>query len=109
LPKPPNGERKKISDAHGFAIVKGVLQDEQVAALKAAVIHAIDPDGKLGPGESRTHTSFVEEVAPMWDLLDCESFMHIHRTLVGSDRLTIHRSAAILRKPGSAPVAWHSD
>ena len=35
--------------------------------------------------------------------------MEVHRHLIGTDEMTVHRSAAIIRMPGSAPVRWHSD
>ncbi len=42
-------------------------------------------------------------------MLENEDFMTIHRHLIGSDELTVHRSAVIIRMPGSAPITWHSD
>ena len=100
---------KACMDAHGFAIVKGVLPRERVEALKNAVVRVVDPGSKLKPGESRIHPSFIEAAAPMRDLLDFEPFMRVNRALMGTEQLTINRSAAILRKPGSAAVAWHTD
>ena len=35
--------------------------------------------------------------------------MKIHRHLIGTEEMTVHRSAAIIRMPGSQPVAWHTD
>jgi len=35
--------------------------------------------------------------------------MNLHRALIGTDELCVHRSAAIIRKPGSKIVNWHSD
>ena len=96
-------------DAHGFAVVKHVLSEELVEELQDAVLQAIDPDGALGPGESFTHTSFVEHAPVLWQLLDYEPFLRVHRLFCQADELTIHRSAAILRNPGSAPLSWHSD
>ena len=48
-------------------------------------------------------------VRVLWELIDYEPFMAIHRHLIGTDELTIHRSAAIIRRTGSAPVGWHTD
>ena len=44
-----------------------------------------------------------------WEVLDYEPFMDINRHLIATDELTIHRSAAIIRRTGSAPVGWHTD
>ena len=43
-------------EAHGFAIVKNVLPDEQVEELQQSVKQVLDPDGTLGEGNS-IHTS----------------------------------------------------
>lgn len=96
-------------DAHGFAVVKQVLTEDLVAELQDAVLQVIDPDGALGPGESYTHTSFVEHAPALWKLLDYEPFLRVQRLFCQSDELTIHRTAAILRNPGSSPLSWHSD
>ncbi len=96
-------------ESHGFAILKDVLPDEIVESLKQAVFDGTDPEGTLKPGESRTRHAWVESGPGAWQLLDYAPFMRIHRHLIGADDLTIHRSAAIIRMPGSKPVAWHSD
>ena len=44
-----------------------------------------------------------------WEVLDYEPFMDINRHLIATDELTLHRSAAIIRRTGSAPVGWHTD
>lgn len=96
-------------EAHGFGVLKQVLPPAMVEDLQTAVVQAVDPDGQLGPGQSRTHLSFIEAAPAAWKLLEYEPFMRIHRFLNGTDHLTVHRTAAIIRKPGSAPVGWHSD
>ena len=67
------------------------------------------PDGTLGPGESYTHPTFVEHAPALWKLLDYEPYLRVQRLFCQADELTIHRSAAILRNPGSSPLTWHSD
>lgn len=94
---------------HGFAVLKSVLPPDTVAELQAAVLEAVDPANELQDGQSRTHLSFVEAAPTAWKLLEYEPFLRIHRFLNNSDELTVHRTAAIVRRPGSAPVAWHSD
>ena len=44
-----------------------------------------------------------------WEVLDYEPFMDINRHLIATDKLTLHRSAAIIRRTGLAPVGWHTD
>lgn len=96
-------------EAHGFAVVKAMLDEARVAELQAAVLAVVDPNRELGPGQSRTHTSFMEHAPAMWKLLDDEQFMRSQCVFTGSDELTLNRSAAIIRNPGSAPLVWHSD
>ena len=102
-------ETQACVDAHGFAIVKNVLSHELVEELQESVKQVLDPDDTLGEGNSFTHTSFVEHSPASWKLLDHEPFMRVQSFFCGSDELTIHRTAAILRNPGSAPLAWHTD
>lgn len=102
-------EMSDCLEAHGFAIVKDVLPPEWVAQLKQAVFDGTDPEGDLEPGQSRTRHAWVESGSGAWELLGYERFMGIHRHLIGTDALTVHRSAAIIRMPGSHPVAWHTD
>ena len=99
----------KCLEAHGFAIVKDVLPPEIVEQLKQAVYAGTDPDRTLEPGKSRTRHAWIESGPGAWNLLDYEPFMDMHQHLIGTDQLTIHRSAAIIRMPGSQPVAWHTD
>jgi hypothetical protein len=106
------GELREMSaclDAHGFAIIKDVLSDETVEGLKQAVWDGTDPDRTLAPGESRTRHAWVESGPGAWSLMENEDLMAIHRHLIGTDDLTVHRSAAIIRMPGSVPITWHND
>ena len=96
-------------EAHGFAVIKEVLTAEVVDGLREAVWAGTDPERTLRPGESRTRHAWIESGPGAWSLLENEDFMAIHRHLIGSDELTVHRSAAIIRMPGSAPITWHSD
>ena len=96
-------------EAHGFAIIKDVLPTELVDGLKQAVFDGTDPNRELKLGESRTRHAWVESGAGAWQLLEYAPFMKIHRHLIGTEKMTVHRSAAIIRMPGSQPVAWHTD
>ena len=96
-------------DAHGFAIIKDILPDPLVDSLKQAVLDGTGPERELKPGQSRTRHAWVESGPGAWQILEHEPFMRIHRHLLGTDQLTIHRSAAIIRMPGNPPGAWHTD
>lgn len=96
-------------EAHGFAVIKDVLPPERVEELKQAVRDGTDPDGALTPGQSRTRHAWIESGPGAWSILEFEPFMNIHRHLIGTEELTLHRSAAIIRMPGSQPVSWHTD
>ncbi|MCX6043631.1 MAG: phytanoyl-CoA dioxygenase family protein, partial [Chloroflexi bacterium] len=96
-------------EAHGFAVLKRLLPMDMVEELKASVLQVVDPKGELGPGQSRTHTSFVEYSPALWKLLDYEPFMRAQRVFCQAEELTLNRTAAIIRQPGSAPLVWHSD
>ena len=96
-------------ETHGFAVIKDVLPPELVAKLKQAVWDGTDPEHALQPGESRTRHAWIESGPGAWEVLDYAPFMDVHRHLIGTDELTIHRSAAIIRRTGSAPVGWHTD
>ena len=86
-----------------------MLPPEIVAKLKQAVWDGTDPERTLQPGESRTRHAWIESGPGAWEVLDYEPFMAIHQHLIGTDELTLHRSAAIIRRTGSAPVGWHTD
>ncbi|MCG9127929.1 phytanoyl-CoA dioxygenase family protein [Candidatus Poribacteria bacterium] len=96
-------------ETHGFAIIKDVLSPEVVESLKEAVFVGTDPERKLEHTQSSTRHAWIESGEGAWQLLDDKKFMDIHRYLIGSEELTVHRSAAIIRMPGSHPVAWHTD
>ena len=96
-------------EAHGFAIIKDVLPDQMIDRLKQAVFDGTDPQSTLQAGQSRTRHAWIESGRGAWQLLEYEPFMQVHRHLIGTDGLTAHRSAAIIRMPGSKPVAWHTD
>ena len=48
-------------EAHGFAIIKDVLQDEIVEKLKQAVYDGTDPDGTL-EGRAESHATCLDRV-----------------------------------------------
>jgi ectoine hydroxylase-related dioxygenase (phytanoyl-CoA dioxygenase family) len=96
-------------EAHGFAVLKNVLPADLVAELQESVQQVVNPQNDLGPGQSRTHISFIEQSPALWKLLDNEPFMRAQRIFCQARQLTINRSAAIIRNPGSAPLLWHSD
>lgn len=100
---------QKCVEAHGFAVLKKVLPPDRVAELKAAVVQVVNANGDLGPGQSRTHVSFIEEAPALWGLLEYEPYMRSQKVFCQAGELTINRSAAIIRNPGSPALVWHSD
>ena len=102
-------EAQACVEAHGFAILKRVLQPEMVEALKASVMEVVNPNNDMGPGQSRTHTYFIEQSPALWRLLEDETFLRVQRIFCQAEELTINRTAAIIRNPGSAALVWHSD
>ena len=96
-------------DTHGFGIIKAVLPEDLIERVKEGVWEGTDPERTIAPGESRTRHAWVESGPGAWQLMENETFMRIHRHLIGSDALSIHRSAAIIRMQGSQPVGWHTD
>lgn len=96
-------------EAHGFAVIKEMLPQALVKELQASVLEVVDPKRELGPGQSRTHTSFMEHSPAMWKLLDYAPFMRSQQVFTQAEELTLNRTAAIIRNPGSAPLVWHSD
>jgi hypothetical protein len=94
---------------HGFCVAKEVLSPAMVDVLCSDVWRVVDPDRTLGPGESRTYHAWFDEATEAWALLDDPRFMNLPRALLGTDEICVNRSAAIIRRPGSATVGWHSD
>ena len=95
-------------ETHGFAILKDLLDDDVVDGLRQAVWDGTDPDQTLEVGQSRTKHAWIETGPGAWSLLENEPYMDIHRYLIGTDELTVHRTAAIIRMRDSDVVRWHS-
>ncbi|MDA0840214.1 MAG: phytanoyl-CoA dioxygenase family protein [Planctomycetota bacterium] len=102
-------EIEACNEAHGFALVKGLIDDVTVNALRTAVKEVLNPKNDLEPRASRTGHAFVENSDALFLLLQNEEFLAISRKVTHSEDLTINRSAAIVRNLGSAIVSWHSD
>ncbi|MCE9590605.1 MAG: phytanoyl-CoA dioxygenase family protein [Planctomycetes bacterium] len=94
---------------HGFAVVKRVLPLDYVEELRLAALAVVNPRNGLQPGESRTVHAFVEHCPVLWRLLDDEEFVNFSRFMLGTPDLTLHRSASIVRMPGSPGMQWHTD
>ena len=91
--------------------VKGIPKCDQKRSRKVPLRRrgGLWPTPAVRSGESRTRHAWVESGPKAWSLMDYVPFMAIHRHLIGTDELTVHRSAAIIRMPGSKPVGWHTD
>ena len=94
---------------HGFCVAKEVLSPAMVDVLCNEVWRVVDPERSLGPGESRTYHAWFDEATEAWALLDDDRFMNLPRALLGTGEICLNRSAAIIRRPGSATVSWHTD
>ena len=89
-----------------------MLGAQGVEALRRDVVEALDPDRDMLPGESRVRHAFMESSPVLQAQLGHETIMDLNRLLLGVPEghdMTLHKSAAIVRQPGAAPVAWHSD
>ena len=85
---------------------------EEVKALRRDVVEVLDPDRDMRPGESRVRHAFMESSPVQQAQLGHETIMELNRLLLGvpdGGDMTLHKSAAIVRQPGSPAVAWHSD
>ncbi len=96
-------------DEHGFCVIRGMIDREMVASLKASIDRHLDPDGALGPASNRYHMTFAEASEEVWELVDKPAFMRFLRLVHGTADLCLHRSAAILRTPGEGMGGWHQD
>ncbi len=95
--------------AHGFAVVKGMLDANFVDTLKAAIWRAVDPQRTLGAGQTRVRHAFCDVAPEVLALLDHPPYMDLMAHIYGTRELTIHRCAAILKNVGAPPVTWHTD
>jgi len=125
---------KACNDAHGFAVVKGVLTPQQVDRLKQSIVDIFAPalttarnflnpqiidDLQRSGGQAvdplseqvttRAMVDFIEKSEPLASLMSYEPYMRIVRRLYGEQAVTLNRSAAIYKKPGSSAGGWHTD
>ena len=96
-------------EEHGFAVVKDLISSAHVEELKDSVRCVVNPDDDMGPGQSRTFHAFIEHSPPLARLLENQRYLDISRRLLGDEAITLHRTAAIIRNPGSSGMAWHTD
>jgi hypothetical protein len=97
------------NEAHGFAAVKGVLPADRVEELKASIQQVLNPDQDLQPGQGRLIHAFIERSPALERLLAHPPFMRLYAHLFGTEEMTLHRSAAILKHGGYRGVPWHTD
>lgn len=96
-------------DEHGFAVVRQMIDQPFVAELCDAVMATCDPFKNLASGQTRVRHAFCDFAPCILKLLDNEPWLAIQRHLLGTDKMTVHRCAAILKNVGSPPVTWHTD
>ncbi len=96
-------------DAYGYCVIRKMIDQDMVRALKAAIDEALDPDRDLPPAKNRYHMMFAEASPALWKLTEQAPYMHYIHSVHGTTDLTLHRSAAILRTPGEGMGRWHTD
>lgn len=99
----------ECNERHGFAIVKNMLPSGMIEMLKAEVRRVLEPTVQSTGVITHTHGSFIEHSPVYTSLLTYEPYMRIARALCDDEPITLNRSAAIYKKPGCGPMAWHSD
>ena len=95
--------------AHGFALVRGMAPEDIVADLREAVGEVLGSADLSAPGPNRTTPDFVERSEKALRLLDAHAYVELNQRLFATSALTLHRSFAVLKQAGSAPVEWHRD
>ncbi len=99
----------ECNETHGFAIVKHFLTEDQVEALKEEVRRVMGPAAEASDTYTHTHPSFVEASPVLRQFMADESYMRIANRLNRHVPIMLNRSAAIYKKPGAGPMAWHTD
>lgn len=95
---------------HGFAVVKQLIDQDHVEALKAAVVREAEARGPMNPGDTRIIHAFVE-FAPDEQLrfLENAKWLKLQEHMLGTTEATVHRTAAIYKMPGAPAISWHTD
>ena len=96
-------------DEYGYCVIRKVIDQDMVQALKDDIDAALDPDRDLPPASNRYHMMFAEASMVMWKLIEHPPFMNYVHKVHGSTDVCLHRSAAILRTPGESMGGWHTD
>ncbi|TMV48707.1 phytanoyl-CoA dioxygenase family protein [Paenibacillus mesophilus] len=99
----------ECNEQHGFAIVKGMLPGAMVEMLKAEVRRVLEPVVQSSGVITYTHNHFIEFSPVYASLMTYEPYMRIARALNGDEPISLNRSAAIYKKAGCGPMAWHTD
>lgn len=99
----------KCLEDYGFAVVKEMIDSELTQELAQGVSSSCDPFKNLAVGQTRVRHAFCEFAPAVLQLLDNEPWLAIQRQLLGTQEMTVHRCAAILKNVGSVPVSWHTD
>lgn len=97
------------NQAHGFAIIKGMLPQAMVEMLKAEVRRVLKPLADEAGAPTYAHLQFVEASPVFASLMQHEPFIQIARALCDGEPMTLNRSAAIYKQPGAGPMGWHTD
>jgi len=95
-------------EAHGFAIARNVIPLSLALELRDDVIDTVAPGGWPADVTDFTFHGLIEVCPAIWKLFETEHYLPFAQASLG-ESLTILRSAAIIRAPGSQGMRWHSD
>jgi hypothetical protein len=102
-------EALECLEANGFCVISQMIDADWVAELKQTIDDVLDPNRDLGPASNRYYLTFAEVCPALWRLLEHKPYMEYMERVHGTDELTLHRSAAILRTAGEPMGRWHTD
>ena len=96
-------------DRYGYCVIRKMIGLDLVQVLRDGIDEALDPNSDLPAASNRYHMMFAEAGSALWRLTDEPAYMNYVQNVHGTDSLTLHRSAAILRAPREGMGTWHTD
>ena len=57
-------------DEYGYCVIKEMIDQDMVEALKASIDKVLDPDRDLPPASNRYHMMLAEVSKPLWKLAE---------------------------------------
>ncbi len=101
----------------GFLVYPGLLEEQETAALKTAVLAGVDATAKrVVPGTGAYYDAVWKRRVNIWRANDTVRRFLCHpelgamlRRLAGVDGLRIWHDQALIKEPHANPTAWHVD